>query len=112
MSKDNPIFATIKRDITDNRVVLYMKGRPDAPQCGFSSTVCQILKRLNVPFKGIDVLADMQLRDAIKEYTDWPTIPQLYIDGEFIGGCDIVREMFSNGELLDLCNKKQLVANT
>ena len=84
----------IKNLIDTNNVCLFMKGVPDAPQCGFSMTVSNILKHLNVNFKGINVLDDQNLRQGIKEYSDWPTIPQLYIKGEFIGGCDIVKEMF------------------
>jgi monothiol glutaredoxin len=86
-----------------------MKGVPDAPQCGFSMTVSNILKHLNVNFKGVNVLDDQNLRQGIKEYSDWPTIPQLYIKGEFIGGCDIVKEMFENGELKSLLENKKLI---
>jgi monothiol glutaredoxin len=86
-----------------------MKGVPDAPQCGFSMTVSNILKHLNVNFKGVNVLDDQNLRQGIKEYSDWPTIPQLYIKGEFIGGCDIVKEMFENGELKNLLESKKLI---
>ena len=89
----------IKKLIDTNDVCLFMKGVPDAPQCGFSMTVSNILKHLNVNFKGVNVLDDQNLRQGIKEYSDWPTIPQLYIKGEFIGGCDIVKEMFENNEL-------------
>ena len=86
-----------------------MKGVPDAPQCGFSMTVSNILKHLNVNFKGVNVLDDQNLRQGIKEFSDWPTIPQLYIKGEFIGGCDIVKEMFENGELKNLLEGKKLI---
>jgi monothiol glutaredoxin len=86
-----------------------MKGVPDAPQCGFSMTVSNILKHLNVDFKGVNVLDDQNLRQGIKEYSDWPTIPQLYIKGEFIGGCDIVKEMFESGELKSLLENKKLI---
>jgi monothiol glutaredoxin len=96
---DNPTFDRIKQDITDNDVVLYMKGSPVFPQCGFSAAVVQILTHLGVQFKGIDILADPELRDGVKVYSSWPTIPQLYVKGEFVGGCDIVREMFETGEL-------------
>lgn len=96
---ENPIFETIRKDITENKVVLYMKGTADMPMCGFSAAVVQILQHLGVPFKDVNVLEDDNIRQAIKDFTNWPTIPQLYIDGEFVGGCDIVREMFQNGEL-------------
>ena len=99
----------IKKLIDANDVCLFMKGIPDAPQCGFSMTVSNILKHLNVNFKGINVLDDQNLRQGIKEYSDWPTIPQLYIKGEFIGGCDIIKEMFENGELKSLLESKKLV---
>ena len=99
----------IKKLIDTNNVCLFMKGVPDAPQCGFSMTVSNILKHLNVNFKGINVLDDQNLRQGIKEYSDWPTIPQLYIKGEFIGGCDIVKEMFESGELKSLLENKKLI---
>ena len=99
----------IKKLIDTNDVCLFMKGVPDAPQCGFSMTVSNILKHLNVNFKGVNVLDDQNLRQGIKEYSDWPTIPQLYIKGEFIGGCDIVKEMFENGELKSLLESKKLI---
>ena len=99
----------IKKLIDTNDVCLFMKGVPDAPQCGFSMTVSNILKHLNVNFKGVNVLDDQNLRQGIKEYSDWPTIPQLYIKGEFIGGCDIVKEMFENGELKNLLESKKLI---
>ncbi len=99
----------IKKLIDTNDVCLFMKGVPDAPQCGFSMTVSNILKHLNVNFKGVNVLDDNNLRQGIKEYSDWPTIPQLYINGEFIGGCDIVKEMFENGELKSLLENKKLI---
>ena len=95
----NPIFERIKQDITDNPIVLYMKGTPVFPQCGFSAAVVQMLTNLGVRFKGIDVLTDPSLRQGIKEFSQWPTIPQLYVKGEFVGGCDIVREMYEAGEL-------------
>ena len=103
------IKTEIKKLIDTNDVCLFMKGVPDAPQCGFSMTVSNILKHLNVNFKGINVLDDQNLRQGIKEYSDWPTIPQLYIKGEFIGGCDIVKEMFENGELKSLLENKKLI---
>ena len=99
----------IKKLIDTNDVCLFMKGVPDAPQCGFSMTVSNILKHLNINFKGVNVLDDQSLRQGIKEYSDWPTIPQLYIKGEFIGGCDIVKEMFENGELKNLLESKKLI---
>ena len=92
--------------IKENEVCLFMKGTPDAPQCGFSMAVSNILKHLKVDFKGINVLEDENLRQGIKEFSDWPTIPQLYVRGEFIGGCDIVKEMFEKGELKSLFKKK------
>ena len=99
----------IKKLIDTNDVCLFMKGVPDAPQCGFSMTVSNILKHLNVNFKGVNILDDQNLRQGIKEYSDWPTIPQLYIKGEFIGGCDIVKEMFESGELKSLLENKKLI---
>ncbi len=107
---DNPVFARIRQDITENPVVLYMKGTPIFPQCGFSSTVVQILSRVGVKFKGIDILTDPSLREGIKSFSDWPTIPQLYVQGEFVGGCDIIREMYESGELQTLLSEKGLVA--
>jgi monothiol glutaredoxin len=99
----------IKNLINENNVCLFMKGTPDAPQCGFSMAVTNVLKHLNVNFKAINVLEDENLRNGIKEYSDWPTIPQLYIKKEFIGGCDIVKEMFENGELKKLLEDKQII---
>ena len=96
----------IKNEIENNDVCLFMKGTPDAPQCGFSMAVTNMLKILDVKFKGINVLEDQNLRQGIKEYSDWPTIPQLYIKKEFIGGCDIVKEMFENGELKNILDTK------
>ncbi|MGA2089716.1 MAG: Grx4 family monothiol glutaredoxin [Stellaceae bacterium] len=89
----------IKQEISDNPVLLYMKGTPVFPQCGFSARVVQILTTLGVKFKGVDVLADPDIRQGIKDFSNWPTIPQLYVKGEFVGGCDIVSEMFESGEL-------------
>ena len=103
------IKKEIKKLIDTNDVCLFMKGVPDAPQCGFSMTVSNILKHLNVNFKGVNVLDDQNLRQGIKEFSDWPTVPQLYIKGEFIGGCDIVKEMFENGELKNLLEGKKLI---
>ena len=93
------INEKIKDIISKNDVVLFMKGTPDMPQCGFSMTVTNILKQLKVKFNGIDVLADPEIRQGIKDFSNWPTVPQLYIKGEFIGGCDIAKEMYENGEL-------------
>jgi monothiol glutaredoxin len=103
------IQTEIKKTIEENDVCLYMKGVPEAPQCGFSMTVSNILKYLKVNFRGINVLEDQNLRQGIKDFSDWPTIPQLYIKGEFIGGCDIVKEMFENGELKTLLESKKLI---
>ena len=103
------IKTEIKKLIDTNDVCLFMKGVPDAPQCGFSMTVSNILKHLNVNFKGINVLDDQNLRQGIKEFSDWPTIPQLYIKGEFVGGCDIVKELFENGELKQLLEQKKII---
>jgi monothiol glutaredoxin len=102
-------FEEIKKTIEDNKVVLYMKGTKDFPQCGFSATVVQILKNLNVNFVDINVLTNPEIREGIKEFSDWPTIPQLYVDGEFIGGCDIVKEMFQAQELQELLKDKKIV---
>jgi monothiol glutaredoxin len=103
---DDAVFARIRQEIDDNPVVLFMKGTPMFPQCGFSAAVVQVLTNLGVKFKGIDVLTDPGLREGIKQFTNWPTIPQLYVKGEFVGGCDIVREMFSSGELQTLLDDK------
>jgi monothiol glutaredoxin len=99
---DNSVAERIKSDIESNDVVLYMKGTPVFPQCGFSSTVVQVLTHLGVKFKGVDVLTDPSIREGIKQFSNWPTIPQLYVKGEFLGGCDIVREMYQSGELQEL----------
>ena len=98
----------IDNEINSNDVCLFMKGTPDAPQCGFSMAVSNILKILEVKFKGINVLESNELRQGIKEYSEWPTIPQLYIKKEFVGGCDIVKEMFENGDLLKLLEEKKI----
>ncbi len=92
----------IKKIIKENKVCLFMKGTPDTPQCGFSMTVSNILKHLNIEFRGINVLDDEDLRQGIKDFSDWPTIPQLYVKEEFVGGCDIVKELFEKGELQKL----------
>jgi monothiol glutaredoxin len=99
---ENPAFERIQEDIAANPVVLYMKGTPVFPQCGFSSLVVQVLSNLGVKFKGVDVLADPAIRQGIKEFAQWPTIPQLYVKGEFVGGADIVRDMYTSGELAKL----------
>ena len=99
----------IRNIIEKNDICLFMKGTPDSPQCGFSMAVSNVLKHLNVKFKGINVLEDQNLRQGIKNYSDWPTIPQLYIKGEFIGGCDIVKEMFEKGELKKILEEKSLI---
>jgi monothiol glutaredoxin len=96
----------IESDIKSNDVVLYMKGTPVFPQCGFSSAVVQVLTHMGVKFKGINVLEDPEIRNGIKEYANWPTIPQLYVKGEFVGGCDIVREMYQTGELAEMLQTK------
>ena len=98
----------IKKEIESNEVCLFMKGTPDAPQCGFSMAVSNILKILEVNLKGVDVLENQSLREGIKVYSDWPTIPQLYVKNEFIGGCDIIKEMYENGELSKLLEEKSI----
>ena len=100
------IFQRIQQQIGDNRVVLYMKGTPSLPQCGFSQLTSEILKRIGVEFQSYDVLQDPALREGIKQFSNWPTIPQLYVDGEFVGGCDIVRAMYESGELQSLVAAK------
>ena len=103
---DNQTNELINNEIKSNEVCLFMKGTPDAPQCGFSMAVVNVLKHLNISFKGINVLEDENLRNGIKEFSDWPTIPQLYIKKEFVGGCDIVKEMYENGELKKVLEDK------
>lgn len=98
----------IKEFNKNNEVVLYMKGNPTFPQCGFSSTVVQILKHIGVNFQSYDVLQDEELREGVKKYSNWPTIPQLYVKEEFVGGCDIIREMFESGELKQYFNEKKI----
>ena len=98
----------IKNEIENNEVCLFMKGTPDAPQCGFSMAVANILKILEVNFKGVNVLENQNLREGIKVYSDWPTIPQLYIKNEFVGGCDIIKEMYENGDLTKLFENKNI----
>ena len=106
----NPIHDFITQAVTEHSVVLFMKGVPEAPQCGFSATVVQILDHLGADFVGVNVLQSPDLRDGIKAFSDWPTIPQLYVKGEFVGGCDIVREMFQNGELKTLLAEQGVLA--
>ena len=103
---DNTVHERIRQNVDENPVVLFMKGSPVFPQCGFSAAVVQILTHLGVKFKGVDVLSDPSVRQGIKDFSSWPTIPQLYVKGEFIGGCDIVREMFESGELGQLLSDK------
>jgi len=103
------IKEKIKNLIDSNDVCLFMKGTPESPQCGFSMAVSNVLKHLKVNYNGVNVLEDENLRQGIKEFSDWPTIPQLYIKGEFIGGCDIVKEMFEKGELKNLLVSKKLI---
>jgi len=98
----NPVQERIEREISEHDVVLFMKGTPVFPQCGFSSLVVRVLSHLGVKFKGVDVLNDPALRQGIKAFSDWPTVPQLYVKGEFVGGCDIIREMYETGELAEL----------
>ncbi len=105
---DQQINDLIKKEIQNNEVCLFMKGTPDAPQCGFSMAVSNMLKILDVKFKGVNVLENQKLREGIKLFSDWPTIPQLYIKKEFVGGCDIVKEMFENGELKNYLESKEI----
>lgn len=105
------IFQLIRSDISQNDVVLYMKGTPDFPQCGFSGVIVQVLNKFGVQFKGINVLENEEIRQGIKDFTNWPTIPQLYIKGEFIGGCDIVKEMYLSGEFKNLLQNKSIPFN-
>ena len=102
---DEGVKSRIEKEISSNEVVLFMKGTPVFPQCGFSSMVSQVLSHIGVEYKGVDVLSEPTLREGIKSFSDWPTIPQLYVKGEFIGGCDIVNEMYENGELQELFDK-------
>ena len=105
---DENVKQRIQTEIESNNVVLFMKGTPVFPQCGFSSMVSQVLNHMNVEFKGIDVLTETSLRDGIKIFSDWPTVPQLYVKGEFVGGCDIIREMYESGELKQLFDEKSI----
>ena len=105
---DQQTNELIKKEIENNEICLFMKGTPDAPQCGFSMAVSNILKILEVNFKGVNVLENQEIRQGIKEFSDWPTIPQLYVKKEFIGGCDIIKEMYENGELTKLFDSKEV----
>ena len=105
---DQQTNELISNELNDNEVCLFMKGTPDAPQCGFSMAVSNMLKILDVKFKGINVLENQNLREGIKLFSDWPTIPQLYVKKEFIGGCDIVKEMYESGELKKLFDDKNI----
>ena len=105
---DQQISDLIGKEIENNEVCLFMKGTPDAPQCGFSMAISNMLKILEVNFKGVNVLENEKLRQGIKEFSDWPTIPQLYIKKEFVGGCDIVKEMYENGELKKILEEKKI----
>jgi monothiol glutaredoxin len=109
MLEHNEVFDRIRKDISENDIVLYMKGTAVFPQCGFSAAVVQVLNNLGLSFRDIDVLSDPSLRQGIKDFTNWPTIPQLYVKGEFIGGCDIVRELYANGELQTLLREQGLL---
>ncbi|WP_367363829.1 Grx4 family monothiol glutaredoxin [Candidatus Tisiphia endosymbiont of Nedyus quadrimaculatus] len=107
---ENKNFDFIKNEIANNDIVLFMKGAANFPQCGFSATVVSILKKLGIEFRDINVLTNPSLREDIKSFSDWPTIPQLYIKGELIGGCDIVREMYENGDLVSLLKDKHIIS--
>ena len=102
---DEQLKERIEKDIKNNKVMLYMKGTPDEPQCGFSAQVISVLKTYDVPFNTFNILDDDDIRQGIKEYSDWPTVPQLYVNGEFIGGCDILMEMHNGGELKEVLEK-------
>tara|TARA_B100000900_G_scaffold312625_1_gene271415 strand:+ start:1948 stop:2274 length:327 start_codon:yes stop_codon:yes gene_type:complete len=106
---DQQVKQKIEDEISNNEVCLFMKGTPEMPECGFSMAVVNILKLLEVKYKGVNVLADQSIREGIKSYSEWPTIPQLYVNKEFIGGCDIVKEMFESGELKSLFKTKNLI---
>ncbi len=105
---DNPAIDRIQNEIAENPVMLYMKGTAMFPQCGFSARVVQILSHLNVPFKTANVLEDPALREGVKQFSQWPTIPQLYVKGEFVGGCDIITEMYQSGELETLLTEREI----
>ena len=103
------VSERIKNEIKNNNVVLFMKGTPDFPMCGFSATTVQVLNNLSINFKSVNVLDSDEIREGIKKFSNWPTIPQLYVKEEFVGGCDIVKEMYENGELKSLLNKNSLI---
>ena len=105
---DGSVKEKISNEIAKNEVCLFMKGTPEVPQCGFSLAVSNVLKHLEVNFKGINVLEDSEIRESIKEYSDWPTIPQLYIKSKFVGGCDIVKEMFEKGEIQNMLKDQKI----
>ena len=105
---DQQTKKLIENEINNNEVCLFMKGTPDAPQCGFSMAISNMLKILEVDYKGVNVLENQSLREGVKEFSDWPTIPQLYIKKEFVGGCDIVKEMYENGELKKILENKEI----
>ncbi|MBL8774238.1 MAG: Grx4 family monothiol glutaredoxin [Phenylobacterium sp.] len=105
----NPVHDWIAKSVAENPVLLFMKGEPEQPRCGFSAVTVQILDHLGVDFVGVDVLQSDALREGIKTFSDWPTIPQLYVKGEFVGGCDIVREMFQSGELKTMLEQQGLL---
>ena len=105
---DQQIKDLITNEINENEICLFMKGTPDAPECGFLMVVVNILKVMEIKFKGVNVLADQNLRQGIKEYSEWPTIPQLYVKKEFVGGCDIIKEMYASGELAKHFDDKQI----
>ena len=105
---EQQIKDQIENEISNNEVCLFMKGTPEAPQCGFSMTISNMLKILEVNFKGVNVLENEHIRQGVKEFSEWPTIPQLYIKKEFVGGCDIVKEMYESGELKKILEKKQI----
>jgi monothiol glutaredoxin len=106
----DPVHAQIQNTVDSADVVLFMKGTPMFPQCGFSAAVVQVLSHMGVQFQGVNVLGNMEIRQGIKEFSNWPTIPQLYVKGEFVGGCDIIREMYESGELEDLLKEKGVAA--
>ena len=108
---ESVVFDQIRKEINENDVVLYLKGTSVFPQCGFSAAVVQILSQIGVTFKDINVLEDNIIREGIKEFTQWPTIPQLYVKGEFVGGCDIIREMYENGELQQLMDSNSIATS-
>ena len=105
---DQQVKEKIEKEISNNEVCLFMKGTPEVPECGFSMAVVNILKLLEVNYKGVNVLEDQSLREGIKTFSDWPTIPQLYVKKEFVGGCDIVKEMYESGELAKLLESKNI----